>query len=70
MRLNGLPEPLHFEAGAKQREQTSRQSHAAPDGEQNVDAAIKLGEVPEDGDAEQRAAEDETELTQKQEERD
>ena len=63
MRLKGLAEPLHISRLAQNSvEQTSRQDHAASDGEQNVDAAIKLGEVPEDGDAEQRAAEDETEL--------
>jgi hypothetical protein len=66
MGLKSLPQPLHFKAGAKQREQTSEQYHAALDGQENVDVAIKLGEVPEDGDAEKRAAEDEAEFAQKQ----
>lgn len=66
MGLKSLAQPLHFKAGAKQREQTSDQKHATLDGQENVDVAIKLGEVPEDGDAEKRAAEYETELAQKQ----
>ena len=66
IRLKSLPKPLHFEAGAKQREQASGQDHAALDDQQNVDTAIKLGKVPEDGDAEKRAAEYEAETTQKQ----
>ena len=61
-KLKCLPQPLHFEAGAKQRKQASGQNHAALDDQENVDVAIKFGQVPEDGDAEQRAAEDETEL--------
>jgi hypothetical protein len=47
-----LAQPLHFKAGAKQREQTSRENHAPFGDEENVGAAIKLGEVPEDRDAE------------------
>jgi hypothetical protein len=47
MTLKCLPEPLHFKAGAKQREQTSEQNHAALGGQENVDTAIKFGEVSE-----------------------
>ena len=65
MSLKSLPQPFHFKAGAKQREQTSRENHAPLGHEENVDASIKLGEVPEDRDAEQGAAEDETKLAQK-----
>jgi hypothetical protein len=66
MGLKRLPQPLYFKAGAEQREQTSAQDYAALDGQENVDTAIELREVPEDGDAEQRAAKYETEATQKQ----
>ena len=52
MRLKRLPQPLHFKAAAKQREQAACENHAASGDQENVDAAIKLGEVPEDGDAE------------------
>lgn len=51
-RLECLPQPFYFKAGAEQREQTSRENHAAFDDEGDVDAAIKLREVAEDGDAE------------------
>ena len=66
MVLKSLSQPLHFKARAKQREQASEQNQAALDCQEYVDSAIKLGEVPEDDDAEKRAAEDETKLTQKQ----
>jgi hypothetical protein len=60
-----LPEPLHFKAGAEQREQASHEGHAALGHQKEVDARIEFGKMSEYDNAEQGAAEDETELTQK-----
>src|SRR5882724_10771499 len=63
--LERLSQPLDLEAGAEQCEQASEQDHSTLDRQQEVDARIKFGKMPEDDDAEQRAAEDETETAEK-----
>src|SRR5882757_2456968 len=63
--LERLPWPLDFKGRAEQREQTSDQDHSTLDRQQEVDARIKFGKTPEDDDAEQRAAENETETAEK-----
>src|SRR6478672_606265 len=62
--LKRLPQPLYLEAGAKQREQASEQDYPAFGRQQNVDAGSEFGSMPEDDDAEQCAAEDETETAE------
>jgi hypothetical protein len=64
--IKRLPQSLHFKAGAKKREQTSYHDHSAFSRQQKIGATVKLGNMPEDHDAEKRAAEDKTQLTQKQ----
>ena len=66
MSLKRVPQPLHFEAGAKQREQASDENYAAPCHQEKIDTRVQLGKMSEHGDAEQGAAEDETEFAQKQ----
>jgi hypothetical protein len=51
-----LHQPLHFDAGAKQCEQASNENHAAPGHQEEIDARIQLGKMPEHGDSEQGAA--------------
>ena len=65
MSLTGVPQPLHVQAGAKQREQTSAQTPPAPGHEAKFRTSFEFGKMPEDNDAEQRAAEYKTEATQK-----
>jgi hypothetical protein len=61
-----LSQSLHFKAGAKEREQTSYDNRTPFGGQQKVGAAAELGKMSEDDDAEKGAAENETELAQKQ----
>ena len=65
MRLKSLPQPLQFKAGAEQCEQTSDQNHAASGHQAEFGAPFEFGKMPEDKDAEKRAAEYETQSTQK-----
>jgi hypothetical protein len=65
--LERLSQPLDFKGRAEQREQTSDENNSTSGHQQNVDAPVEFGKVPEHDDAEQCAAENETETAKKQE---
>ena len=65
MSLKRLPQPLQFKAGAEQREQTSDQNQAASGHQSKFGTPFEFGKMPEDKDTEKRAAEYETQSTQK-----
>jgi hypothetical protein len=60
MALERPPQPLHFKAGAKQREQACDQYDAAAGRLQDVGVPAKLRQMPEDDNGEQCAAKNKT----------
>src|ERR1700712_3570357 len=65
--LKRMAQPLQFETGAKQREQARREDDPALDNQKNIGLRSEIGEMPEDRDGKQGAAENKPEPAEKQE---
>jgi hypothetical protein len=58
---------FYFQTGAKQREQAPYEYDSASSRQQDVEISLQSGKMPENDDSEQRAAENKTEASEKQE---
>jgi hypothetical protein len=62
-----LSQSLHFQTGAKQREQAAYEYDSAFGRQQDIEIPLQSGKMPENDDSEQSAAENKTETPEKQE---